>query len=71
MSAPVSVLIPTYNEEIHLAACLASVAGWANEIFVVDSLQTAQGRSLRALGRNLCSIGSKDMRSRRIGRLTA
>ena len=40
MSAPVSVLIPTYNEEIHLAACLASVAGWANEIFVVDSFST-------------------------------
>ena len=30
-TVPVSVIIPTYNEEIHLAACLASVAGWARE----------------------------------------
>lgn len=36
----VSVIVPTYNEEIHLGACLASVAGWAYEIFVVDSFST-------------------------------
>lgn len=39
-TAPVSVLVPTYNEEIHLKDCLASVAGWASEIFVVDSFST-------------------------------
>lgn len=33
---PVTVLIPTYNEERNLAACLQSVS-WAKEIFVVDS----------------------------------
>jgi glycosyltransferase involved in cell wall biosynthesis len=38
--ARVSVLIPTYNEEIHLTDCLASIAGWASEIFVVDSFST-------------------------------
>jgi glycosyltransferase involved in cell wall biosynthesis len=38
--SPVSVLVPTYNEEIHLRNCLASVAGWASEMFVVDSYST-------------------------------
>lgn len=34
-----SVLVPTLNEELNLAACLESVA-WADEIFVVDSFST-------------------------------
>ena len=33
---PLSVLVPTLNEERNLAACLASVA-WADELVVVDS----------------------------------
>jgi glycosyltransferase involved in cell wall biosynthesis len=37
VSAPVSVLIPTLDEELNLPDCLASVA-WADEVFVVDSL---------------------------------
>jgi glycosyltransferase involved in cell wall biosynthesis len=37
MNAPVSVLVPTLDEELNLAECLASLA-WADEIFVVDSL---------------------------------
>jgi len=40
MSAPVSVLIPTYNEELHLAACLASVAELSDDVHVVDSFST-------------------------------
>jgi glycosyltransferase involved in cell wall biosynthesis len=32
----ITVIIPTYNEERNLAACLAGVR-WADEIFVVDS----------------------------------
>ncbi len=36
---PISVLIPTFNEERNLQACLASVA-WADEIVVVDSFST-------------------------------
>src|SRR6266851_5309986 len=36
MNAPVSVLVPTLDEEVNLAECLRSLA-WANEIFVVDS----------------------------------
>jgi glycosyltransferase involved in cell wall biosynthesis len=35
--APLAVVVLTYNEERNLAACLESVAGWASEIFVVDS----------------------------------
>jgi len=41
MSGPLlSVLIITYNEEIHLEHCLRSLAGWVDEIFVVDSFST-------------------------------
>lgn len=36
MSVPVSVIIPTKNEEHNLARCIRSVS-WAAEIFVVDS----------------------------------
>lgn len=36
---PITVLIPTYNEEHNLPDCLASVT-WADEIFVVDSFSS-------------------------------
>src|SRR5579862_4974884 len=36
----ISVLVATYNEELHIAGCLASVIGWASEVFIVDSLST-------------------------------
>ncbi|MBV8361655.1 MAG: glycosyltransferase family 2 protein [Deltaproteobacteria bacterium] len=36
MGAPLSILIPTKNEEQNIAKCLSSVA-WADEIYVVDS----------------------------------
>lgn len=39
MKVPVSVLIPTRNEEANLAKCLASVA-WADDVWVVDSRST-------------------------------
>jgi glycosyltransferase involved in cell wall biosynthesis len=35
--APVDVLIQTFNEELNLRHTLASLVGWANRIFVVDS----------------------------------
>ena len=48
---PLSVLVPTLNEERNLAACLASVA-FAEEVVVVDSLSsdrtTAVARSMGA-----------------------
>lgn len=34
---PLSAIILTFNEETNLPACLASLAGWVGEIFVVDS----------------------------------
>ncbi len=37
---PVSVLIPTRNEEANLARCLAPLRGWAAEVVVVDSQST-------------------------------
>jgi len=34
---PISVIILTYNEEKNIEACLKSLDGWAEDIFVVDS----------------------------------
>jgi glycosyltransferase involved in cell wall biosynthesis len=39
-TAPVSVVVLTWNEERNLEPCLASVAGWTEQIFVVDSGST-------------------------------
>lgn len=39
-SVPVSVLIPTRNEEKNLSRCLEPVVGWADEVVVVDSQST-------------------------------
>ena len=36
MSVPLSVIVPTLDEELNLPECLASVA-WADQVFVVDS----------------------------------
>lgn len=38
--ADVAVIVLTYNEEVNIAQALASVAGWANEIFILDSFST-------------------------------
>ena len=49
MKAPVSVLVPTLDEELNLPECLDSLV-WADEVFVVDSfsqdrtLEIARGR---------------------------
>ncbi|MDD5489588.1 MAG: glycosyltransferase family 2 protein [Candidatus Moranbacteria bacterium] len=37
MKFPLSVIILTFNEELNIENCLKNVAGWANEIIVVDS----------------------------------
>ncbi len=39
-TVPVSVVFLTFNEEANLEACLQAVAGWALEIFIVDSGST-------------------------------
>lgn len=36
----ISAVIITYNEELHIGKCLASLSGIADEIIVVDSLST-------------------------------
>ena len=52
---PVSVLIPTLNEERNLPACLASVA-WADEVLVVDSLSSDRTTAVaRGLGARVVS----------------
>lgn len=44
--APLTVVVLTHNEEWNLPACLARVAGWAKEIFVVDSGSTDRTREI-------------------------
>ena len=38
--APVAAVVLTYNEERNLPDCLASLAGWVDELYVVDSGST-------------------------------
>lgn len=38
--APVAAVVLTYNEERNLGDCLASLAGWVEQLFVVDSGST-------------------------------
>ena len=40
MAEKLSVLVPVFNEEANLPACLESVREFADEIFVVDSFST-------------------------------
>jgi glycosyltransferase involved in cell wall biosynthesis len=40
MKLPISVVILTHNEEIHLERLLKNIAGWADEVFIVDSFSS-------------------------------
>ncbi len=40
MKNPISAIILTYNEELNIEACLKSIFGWADEIFIVDCYST-------------------------------
>lgn len=40
MKTPVAVVALTYNEEANIERCVRSVAGWAAQVFVVDSFST-------------------------------
>jgi glycosyltransferase involved in cell wall biosynthesis len=53
-SAGLAVVILTYNEELNVAHALASVAGWADEIFVLDSFST--DRTLEIAAEFPCNI---------------
>jgi glycosyltransferase involved in cell wall biosynthesis len=44
--ADVAVIILTYNEEANIGQALASVAGWAREVFILDSLSTDRTRDI-------------------------
>lgn len=46
--APISVLVLTFNEERNIAACLDPIAGWADDIVVVDSGSTDRTLALCA-----------------------
>lgn len=46
MSIPVSVVIIAKNEEANMDDCLGSVAGWADEVVVVDDQSTDQTREI-------------------------
>jgi glycosyltransferase involved in cell wall biosynthesis len=37
---PITAIIPTYNEEANLEACMQGLSGWIGEVFVVDSGST-------------------------------
>lgn len=43
---PITFVIPTKNEEANLSYSLASVAGWAAQVFVVDSGSTDRTREI-------------------------
>ncbi|MBD0319625.1 MAG: glycosyltransferase family 2 protein [Gemmatimonadetes bacterium] len=40
MTVPITAIVLTHNEEANLEPCLASLAGWAGEVWVVDSGST-------------------------------
>ncbi len=51
-----AVIILTYNEEANLAQALASLAGWAGEVLILDSLST--DRTLEIARRFDCQIAT-------------
>jgi len=56
MSMPISVLIPTKNEEKNIHKCLTNVS-WADEIYVVDSGSTDQTQAIaRRMGANIVNF---------------
>ena len=40
MKISLSVIILTFNEEIHIGRLLKNIGDWADEIFIVDSFST-------------------------------
>lgn len=54
LSGTLAVIIMTYNEEANISQALDSVSGWANEIFILDSLSTDQ--TLNIAGKYGCHI---------------
>lgn len=61
LPATVALIILTYNEEANIAQALDSVAGWANEIFILDSLST--DRTLEIARQYRCHIAQNKFES--------
>ena len=56
MPAPVTAIVLTYNEERNLSDCLASLVGWTEQLFVVDSGSTDRTLDIaRAYGAEVMS----------------
>ena len=53
----IDVLIQTFNEELNLPTTLASVKGWVNNVFVVDSGST-QSEACAAMSDAITKAGS-------------
>lgn len=49
-AVPIAFMIPTKNEEINLPFALASVKGWAAQVFVLDSGSTDRTREIAEAG---------------------
>ena len=47
---PISFYVIAYNDEPNMRACLASIAGWAAELIVVDSHSTDRTTAIDACG---------------------
>jgi len=46
MTVPISIIIPTYNEEKNLPSCLNALEKWSDDIHVVDSNSTDKTRDI-------------------------
>lgn len=52
---PITVIILTYNEELNIEKCLKSVAGWTDDIVVVDSYSTDATKAIaERYGARIC-----------------
>src|SRR5947209_4801320 len=40
MKLPITLILISYNEEIHLARCLSRIAPWMTRVVVIDSYST-------------------------------
>jgi glycosyltransferase involved in cell wall biosynthesis len=52
-----AVVVLTYNEELNLPHALASVAGWADEVFVLDSISTDRTQAIAREAR--CTVAER------------
>ncbi len=64
--APVTVIIPAYNEEVNIAFALEGVRGWADQIIVVDSFSVDRTVEIaRAYGAEIFTHAYENMAAQR------